>query len=452
MPSLEAAYPWLLALAGTSLFAGFGLARRLDAGTAARPRRLRVGIARGGRCSRPSPERPSPVRRIANELALRDRATPPAASRFGPTDAEAEAAGLRRSARRRDERAARSPICAARSTAGRSAPWTCPACASGPNFRWLAYVATDRELGQYGAASFGGRAWTRTPVDGWAKADAESVRRADARPPGGADRRSRDGSRSTAEDRGIEVIEGAPRPPLPGRRRRDTFRGGLPAGPLACRRRRPPRLARPARLLGLRSTASSARSRARSTARPAGIEPEAHPGDHRGVPDRDRTRPRPGHLSSGAMTFEDEPERFGKRDRLARMLRVVTVLRGHPDGHPPSRDRAPGRGRDPDRLPRPAGARGGGRRRGLVRGRPVGRRRRGVPAAAQADPRRGHGGRPVGAADGPLRRQVRPGPRGGLREARGGPAAAARRARRADPRRARPATRATRRSASTSTG
>ncbi len=32
------------------------------------------------------------------------------------------------------------------------------------------------------------------------------------------------------------------------------------------------------------------------------------------------------------MTFEDDQERFGKRDRLARMLRVVTVLRGHPDG------------------------------------------------------------------------------------------------------------------------
>ena len=32
------------------------------------------------------------------------------------------------------------------------------------------------------------------------------------------------------------------------------------------------------------------------------------------------------------MTMEDEPERFGKRDRLARMLRVVAVLRGHPDG------------------------------------------------------------------------------------------------------------------------
>jgi proteasome accessory factor B len=37
------------------------------------------------------------------------------------------------------------------------------------------------------------------------------------------------------------------------------------------------------------------------------------------------------------MTIEDGAERpFGKRDRLARMLRVVTVLRGHPDGIRPS--------------------------------------------------------------------------------------------------------------------
>ncbi len=34
MPSLEAAYPWLLALAGTSLFSGFGVARRLQGGMA----------------------------------------------------------------------------------------------------------------------------------------------------------------------------------------------------------------------------------------------------------------------------------------------------------------------------------------------------------------------------------------------------------------------------------
>ena len=37
------------------------------------------------------------------------------------------------------------------------------------------------------------------------------------------------------------------------------------------------------------------------------------------------------------MTFDDEPSRFTvKRDRLARLIRVVTVLRGHPDGIRPS--------------------------------------------------------------------------------------------------------------------
>lgn len=37
------------------------------------------------------------------------------------------------------------------------------------------------------------------------------------------------------------------------------------------------------------------------------------------------------------MTLDPEPDRsFGKRDRLARMLRVVAVLRGHPDGIRPA--------------------------------------------------------------------------------------------------------------------
>jgi predicted DNA-binding transcriptional regulator YafY len=36
------------------------------------------------------------------------------------------------------------------------------------------------------------------------------------------------------------------------------------------------------------------------------------------------------------MTFEAEERPFGKRDRLARMLRVVAVLRGHPEGIRPA--------------------------------------------------------------------------------------------------------------------
>jgi hypothetical protein len=206
MPSLEAAYPWLLALAGTSLFAGFGLARRLDAGTALRLRRLRVGtlVAIGFTVVAGTAFAGAA---IANELALRDRTTPPAASRFGPTDAEAEL-----------------PACDARLDAGKTARLTARWRGNldgheigtvdlsgqrvGTNFRWLAYVATDRELGQYGAASFGGRAWTRTPGRGWVVANAETVREQtlDLQAVRTALARK---SRSTAEDRGIEVIEGA---------------------------------------------------------------------------------------------------------------------------------------------------------------------------------------------------------------------------------------------------
>ncbi len=206
MPSLEAAYPWLLALAGTSLFAGFGLARRLDAGTALRPRRLRVGAAVAVAFTAIAGTAFAGAA-IANELALRDRTTPPAASRFGPTDAEAEL-----------------PPCDGALNAGRSARLIAHLRGQidggpigsvdlsgqrvGTNFRWLAYVATDRELGQYGAASFGGRAWTRTPRDGWTAADAESVRTQTLDLQAVRTALARQ-SRATAEDRGIEVIEGA---------------------------------------------------------------------------------------------------------------------------------------------------------------------------------------------------------------------------------------------------
>ena len=225
MPSLEAAYPWLLALAGTSLFAGFGQARRLDAGTALRPRRLRVGILVAVALTVVAGTAFAGAA-IANELALRDRTIPPATSRFGPTDAEAEL-----------------PDCDDALAAGKSSRLIAhlggqidgrplgsvdmSGVRVGTNFRWLAYVATDRELGQYGAASFGGRAWTRTPGGGWATADAQSVREQtldlQAVRTALATR-----SRSTAEDRGIEVIEGA-------RARRcrvavegNTFRGAFP--------------------------------------------------------------------------------------------------------------------------------------------------------------------------------------------------------------------------------
>jgi hypothetical protein len=82
LPSPEAAYPYLLALGGTSLFAGLGLARaRL--GSELRGRRLVLGIAIALALTATIATLFAAAA-IGNDLALRDR--PAATSRFGPTD------------------------------------------------------------------------------------------------------------------------------------------------------------------------------------------------------------------------------------------------------------------------------------------------------------------------------------------------------------------------------
>jgi hypothetical protein len=209
MPSLEAAYPWLLALIGTSLYTGFGQARRMISGTAGRRRRIRVGVgiaaaltllagtAFGGAA-------------IANELTLRDLDGPTRASRFGPTNLGA---------------GTEPPHCDGRLVAGLTSRLTAHFAGSidgrqsgtvdlagqraASEFRWLAYVATNRELGQYGQARHGNVAWIRSPVGGWQRAtvasvagstlDLQTVRHA-----------LNPGARAAAEDYGIEVIERAP--------------------------------------------------------------------------------------------------------------------------------------------------------------------------------------------------------------------------------------------------
>jgi hypothetical protein len=76
------------------------------------------------------------------------------------------------------------------------------------DFRWLAYVASSRQLGQYGSARVGDDAWTTTPGSGWAAVPPTTV--AD----GAVDIQALEaaltpGYRATAEDHGVEVIEGA---------------------------------------------------------------------------------------------------------------------------------------------------------------------------------------------------------------------------------------------------
>lgn len=207
IPSLEAAYPWFLALLGTSLYTAFGLARRLVAGIGRRRLRLRIGLglavaltAVAGTAFGASA--------IANELSLRDRSQLATGSRFGPTAGEDVAL----------------PACDGPLAAGDAARLSARFIGyidgrqigsvdlagqrAGQDFRWLAYVATNQELGQYGAARRGSDAWVRTPSRGWTSAttaavigaslDLEATRLALAY-----------NTRATSEDRGIELIEAA---------------------------------------------------------------------------------------------------------------------------------------------------------------------------------------------------------------------------------------------------
>jgi hypothetical protein len=207
MPSAEAAYPWLLALTGTSLFSGFGLARRLLGSGARRQRRLAAGVAIGVSLTIVAGIAFASVA-VANEVALRDRPGSASGSRFGPTHLEGAP-----------------PACDGGLAIGQGARVLTRMTSTvdlqprgsveqggvrnGRDFRWLAYVATDRELGWYGAATTGGEAWSRSPGQDWRATPADEVAS------GTVDVQAIEaaltaGYRATAEDRGIEVIEGAP--------------------------------------------------------------------------------------------------------------------------------------------------------------------------------------------------------------------------------------------------
>lgn len=204
LPSPEAAYPWLLALFATALFAGLGVARRRLGSASLRRSRLAlgttiavlatavVGSAFGGAA-------------IANELALRDRVV--ASSRFGPTDPTLQP-----------------PPCDGILTAGRSAQLTARVAGEadgasmgrmtiggvrdGLDVRWLGYAATSTRLGQYGVARLGDSAWSLAPGTGWVPTPIERVAGEDLdlqllRSALSAD------NRVVAQMLGIDVIEGA---------------------------------------------------------------------------------------------------------------------------------------------------------------------------------------------------------------------------------------------------
>jgi hypothetical protein len=204
LPSPEAAYPWLVALFATSLFSGFGIARRLQGGTAVRWNRLLGGVAIAVLVTVLSGTAFAVVA-VANDLALRD--TVVAASRFGPTGGDVEP-----------------PLCDGPLTVGSSARLDVHMSATvdlrpfgsldltgqrvDGDFRWLAYVATSRQLGQFGSAKVADAAWRTLPGTRW-RAVAPTAVEADTVDLRALEMALSQDYRSTAEDRGLEVIEGA---------------------------------------------------------------------------------------------------------------------------------------------------------------------------------------------------------------------------------------------------
>ncbi len=204
LPSVEAVYPWLLALIATSLFTGFGVARRVHGGMALRRRRLLAGVVIGTMATGISGAMFGVVA-IANDVALRDRSV--TSSRFGPTAGQDQP-----------------PLCDSPLEVGTTARLrlelngtvdlrpigsvTLSGLRVGSDYRWLAYVATVRQLGEYGSARIGDRAWVRTPSLGWRSVTSEAVA-ADTLDVQALSATLTPNYRATAEDRGVEVLEGA---------------------------------------------------------------------------------------------------------------------------------------------------------------------------------------------------------------------------------------------------
>ena len=162
LPSLEAAYPWFLGLLGTSLLAGFGIARRLLGGRADRSRRF----ARGSLIAVAMTATVGTLfagAAIANELGIREATGPDLEPRAcdRPVAAAATArVGLTLDADVDGESLGSLEIGGAR---------------RGQDFRWQGFVASRVALGLLGEARIGDLSWAYTANHGWERADEGSV-------------------------------------------------------------------------------------------------------------------------------------------------------------------------------------------------------------------------------------------------------------------------------------
>jgi hypothetical protein len=204
LPSLEVAYPWLLALLATSIFAGLGIARRTLGSGSLRSSRLVRGFGLGIAATVVIGSTFAGVA-VANDLALRDR--PAASSPFGPTDPNREPPDCS-DPLKNGTTALLAEQMAASIDDHPVGQYQLSGERSGDNLRWTADVATDRALGRYGVARVGDGAWVQASGGPWATVAPAQVADADIDTQVVTSALT-SGLRTAAENRGLEFIEGA---------------------------------------------------------------------------------------------------------------------------------------------------------------------------------------------------------------------------------------------------
>jgi hypothetical protein len=204
LPSAELVYPWAASLLATSLFAGLGVSRQLIAEAGLGRKRLAasigfalitttvIGVIFAGVS-------------LADDAALRDK--PSVYSRFGPTSSKLTPPQC-------DEELQPAPTAQLEldvwgNVDGRSiGSVDLIGQRSGRDISWTAQVVRSDLFGQFGVARVGSDAWELTPGQAWHSVSSASLDSAmiDAT---AFEQAFSPGNRATAEDRGLEYVEGA---------------------------------------------------------------------------------------------------------------------------------------------------------------------------------------------------------------------------------------------------
>jgi hypothetical protein len=212
LPSFEVTYPWIIALVATSLFAGIGIGRQLVSEPGFGRRRMSAALVFAVVATSVVAGAFAAVS-AADNAALGDM--PMAHSRFGPTavGAAASSSGLTTPAD------CRSPLTLAGSAhldldlsadvdSSGVGTVTLSGNRSGSDVSWLAQVVRSDLFGQYASARVGSMAWEQAPGTSWTSVSPAAIDGQLIDVQILANALSAE-NRTTAEDHGLEYVDGA---------------------------------------------------------------------------------------------------------------------------------------------------------------------------------------------------------------------------------------------------